>query len=136
MGAVRFYLFLLALGLAVPAALAQQPSAPVVDHVLMMLTIKPGIQMPQVMKVMPDEVRATVRLYLDGKIEQWYSRGDGKGVVFILNCKSADEAKAIMDGLPLSQNHLVDLEFTPLGPLTPLRALIGPPPSAAVGATP
>jgi len=31
------------------------------------------------MNVMPAEIRATVKLYLDGKIRQWYSRGDGRG---------------------------------------------------------
>jgi hypothetical protein len=35
-----------------------------------MLTIKPDIERERVMKVMPDEIRATVRLYLDGKIRQ------------------------------------------------------------------
>jgi len=129
--AARLYTCLLTLATAAPIALSQPPAPPLVDHVLILLTIKPGIQMPQVMKVMPDEVRATVRLYLDGKIEQWYSRGDGKGVVFILNCKSADEAKAIMDALPLSQAHLADDEYIPIGPLTPLRALIGPAPAPA-----
>ena len=43
---------------------------------------------------MPDEVRATLKLYLDGKIQQWYSRSDGRGVIFILNCTTAAEAKA------------------------------------------
>ena len=30
------------------------------------------------MAVIPEEIRAIVKLYLDGKIRQWYSRGDGK----------------------------------------------------------
>lgn len=28
------------------------------------------------MKIMPAEIRATVPLYLEGKIQQWYTRGD------------------------------------------------------------
>jgi hypothetical protein len=76
------------------------------------------------MKEMPDEIRATVRLYLDGKIRQWYSRADGKGVIFILDCKDVAEARSVMDGLPLSKEQLVNLEFTALAPLSPLRLLL------------
>ena len=43
-----------------------------------------------------------MRLYLNGPIRQWYSRGDSKGVVFMLDCKDVAEAHAVMDGLPLS----------------------------------
>ena len=89
-----------------------------------MLTIKPDIERERVMKVMPDEIRATVRLYLDGKIRQWYSRADGKGVVFILDCKGVDEARSVMEALPLAKEQLVNLEFTALTPLTPLRLLL------------
>jgi hypothetical protein len=78
------------------------------------------------MKVMPDEVRATLKLYLDGKIQQWYSRSDGRGVIFILNCTTAAEAKAITDGLPLSKANLATFEYTPLSPLAPLRMLLQP----------
>jgi len=35
--------------------------------------------------MLPEEVRDTANLYLDGKIDQWYSQQNGKGVVFILN---------------------------------------------------
>lgn len=77
------------------------------------------------MKFMPAEIRATVRLYLDGAIQQWYSRGDGKGVVLILDCKDTAEAHAVMDELPLSKESLMDHEFIPIGPLMPLGALLG-----------
>jgi hypothetical protein len=96
--------------------------------VLVLLTAKPGVTREQVMKFMPAEIRATVRLYLDGKIRQWYSRGDGKGVVFILDCKDAAEAHSWIDGLPLSGENLMDHEFIPIGPLMPLGALLGGPP--------
>jgi len=36
-------------------------------------TINPGFEQSQVFAVLPEEVRETVDLYLDGKIEQWYS---------------------------------------------------------------
>src|SRR5579863_7268112 len=103
----------------------QSPAAPApATDVLVMLTIKPGVEREKVMKVMPDEIRATVRLYLDGKIRQWYSRLDGKGVVFVLDCKDVAEATSVMEALPLAKERLVNLEFTALSPLTPLRLLL------------
>ena len=127
------YALFLASALAAPAVHAQAPAAqmpatPVTAEVLVTLTVKPEMR-PQIPPVMPSEVRETVRMYLDGHIQQWYARTDGKGVVFIMNCTSVDEAKALMESLPLAKAHLVDLDYMPLGPLTPLRALIGPPPA-------
>ena len=37
------------------------------------------------LRIFPTEVRETAQLYLDGKIDQWYSLEDRPGVVFILN---------------------------------------------------
>ena len=105
---------------------AQAPAATPTTQVLTALTVKADIDRAQLMKVMPDEVRATLKLYLDGKIQQWYSRSDGRGVIFILNCTTAAEAKAITDGLPLSKANLATFEYTPLSPLAPLRMLLQP----------
>ena len=95
--------------------------------VLVLLTAKAGVTREQVMKVMPAEVRATVRLYLDGAIQQWYARSDGKGAVLILDCKDVADAEAIVDKLPLSEEHLIDHQFIPVGPLAPLGFLLGGP---------
>jgi hypothetical protein len=92
---------------------------------MVILTAKQGITRQQIMNIMPDEIRATVKLYLDGKIRQWYSRGDGKGVILLLDAKTIDEARAIIDPMPLSQVNLTDHEYIPVGPLAPLAALIG-----------
>jgi hypothetical protein len=92
---------------------------------MVILTAKPGVTREQIMKVMPAEIRATVKLYLDGTIRQWYSRGDGRGVVFFLDVKAVNAAHAIMDTLPLSKENLMDHEYIPLGPLLPLASLIG-----------
>jgi hypothetical protein len=98
---------------------------PKTTQVMVILTAKPGVTRQQIMAVMPSEVRETVKLYLDGKIRQWYSRGDGKGVVFFLDVKTEDEARAIMETLPLSKEDLMDHEYIPVGPLMPLAGLIG-----------
>ena len=99
---------------------------PKISQVLVIETPRQGVTVSQIMAVMPSEVEATVKLYLDGKIREWYSRGNGKGVVFLLDAKTEDEARAIMDTLPLAKENLMDHEYIPLGPLMPLRMLIGP----------
>jgi hypothetical protein len=95
--------------------------------VLVVLTARQGVTRDQIMKFMPAEIRATVRLYLGGAIQQWYARADGKGAVFILNCKDAAEAEALIDKLPLTAEHLLDHQFIPIGPLAPLGNLLGGP---------
>ena len=107
---------------------AQQPppAAAPTTQVLATLTVNAGVDRTAIMKVMPDEVRDTVKLYLDGKIQQWYSRSDGRGVVFILNATSAADAKALMDTLPLVKANLVTFDYMPLAPLGPLRMLLQP----------
>lgn len=76
------------------------------------------------MKIMPAEIRATVPLYLDGKIQQWFTRGDGRGVIFILNCRDEAEARGLIENLPLAKENLVDEQFIPIGPLLPLGILL------------
>src|SRR5260370_39892668 len=110
---VRHLSSMLTIALSAPM-LAQAPPAPQADHVLVMLTIKSGVTREQITPVMPAEVKATVRLYLDGKIENWYARADGKGVVFILNCKTAQEAQSLLDALPLATAQCAQVHFTPI----------------------
>jgi len=99
---------------------------PKTTEVIVIQTPRQGVAPEQIMAVIPAEIRATVKLYLDGKIRQWYSRGDGKGVVFLIDAKSEEEARAIMETLPLAKEHLMDDQYIPVGPLMPLRALVGP----------
>src|SRR5260221_642299 len=62
--------------------------------------------------------------YLDGKIQQWFTRGDGKGVIFLLNCKDVAEARALIESLPLPKENLMDEQFIPVAPLLPLGILL------------
>ena len=100
------------------------PPSPRTTEVMVILTAKEGVTRQQIMSVMPAEVRATVKLYLDGKIRQWYSRGDGKGVILFVDAKTVEEAHAAIDAMPLSKENLMDHEYIPVGPLVPLTALI------------
>lgn len=105
--------------------------SPKTTAVLVNLTARPGVTLQQIMNVMPAEIRATVQLYLGGKIRQWYSRGDGRGVILVLDATTVDEAHALMETLPLSKENLMDHEYIPVGPLLPLGALIGGGPAQA-----
>ena len=124
-------LFLMA---ALPAiSVAQSPSGassgvpsvaiPKTTAVLVIETPRPGVTPQQIMAVIPEEIRATVKLYLDGKIREWYSRGDGKGVIVLIDVKTEDEARGIIESLPLVRAQLMDHQYIPVGPLMPLRAL-------------
>ncbi|HJT71711.1 MAG TPA: hypothetical protein VJ731_16040 [Terriglobales bacterium] len=99
---------------------------PKITEVLVIQTPKQGVTPQQIMAVIPAEIRATVKLYLDGKIREWYSRGDGKGVIFVVDAKTEDDAREIVETLPLAKEHLMDDQYIPVGPLMPLRTLIGP----------
>ena len=119
------YLLLAFATVLAPLAQGQStPPQPKITGVLTILSPNPGVTLEQVMKIMPAEIRATVPLYLDGKIQQWFTRGDGKGVIFLLNCKDVEEARALIESLPLSQAKLVDGQFIPVGPLLPLGMLL------------
>jgi hypothetical protein len=120
-----FYLLLAFATVLAPMAQGQStPPQPKITGVLTMLSPKPGVIAEQIMKIMPAEIRATVPLYLNGKIQQWYMRGDGRGVIFIMNCEEVAEARALIESLPLSQANLVDEQFIPVGPLLPLGMLL------------
>ena len=107
-----------------PSIAQAQATSPTTTGVMAILTVKSGVAREQVMAVMPAEIRATVQLYLSGKIREWYSRGDGRGVVFLLDTSDVAEAHAIMEGLPLAKENVMDHEYIGVGPLLPLRLLI------------
>jgi hypothetical protein len=109
------------------SAAQAQAVSPATTGVFVILTVKAGVTREQVMAVMPAEIRETVELYLNGKIREWYSRGDGRGVVLLLDTRDVAEAHAIMEGLPLGKANILDHEYIAVGPLLPLRLLLANP---------
>jgi hypothetical protein len=79
---------------ATHGAIAQTPMTPT-TKILAVGTFAPGTDMSQVQRILPTEVRETAQLYLDGKIDQWYSLEDRPGVVFILNMTDTQSAHAV-----------------------------------------
>ena len=110
-----------------PSIAQAQATSPTTTGVMAILTVKAGVTREQVMAVMPAEIRQTVQLYLDGKIREWHSRGDGRGVVLLLDTRDVAEAQTIMERLPLAKEEIVDHEYIAVGPLLPLRLLMANP---------
>lgn len=94
-------------------------------RILAIGTINPGVNPAAVKSILPTEVRETVKLYLDGKIDQWFSLQGRNGVAFILNVTDPTTAHDMLERLPLGQAHLMTFELIPLAPLNPLRQLQG-----------
>jgi hypothetical protein len=101
------------------------PTPAPTTKILAIGTINPGIDLAKVNAILPREAKATVNLYLEGKIDQWYSLQDRKGVAFILNVTNLAAAQEMLEKLPLGQAHIMSFELIALGPLNPLRKLPG-----------
>jgi hypothetical protein len=105
---------------------AQSASPPTpTTRILAIGTLNPGVDPASARAILPTEVRETVKLYLDGKIDQWYSLQGRPGVMFILNVTDPAAAHEMLEKLPLGQAHLMSFELFPLAPLNPLRQLQG-----------
>ncbi|NKJ03752.1 MULTISPECIES: hypothetical protein [unclassified Rhizobium] len=83
-------------------------------------TTSPKVWLPMV----PREAKKTADLYFDGKIDQWYVKQDKTGVVFVMNVKTADEAHALLDKLPMGVAGVMKFEMIPLGPISPIRMIM------------
>jgi Muconolactone delta-isomerase len=94
-------------------------------RILAIGTLNPGVDPAAARAILPKEVKETVNLYLNGKIEQWYSLQGRPGVAFILDITDPAAAHEMLEKLPLGQAHLMSFELIPLGPLNPLRQLQG-----------
>src|ERR1700752_4287659 len=106
--------------------LAQSPPPPTpTKKILAIGTINPGVDPAAARAILPKEVKETVSLYLDGKIDQWYSLQGRPGVAFIFNVTDVAAAREMLEKLPLGQAHLMSFELIPLAPLNPLRQLQG-----------
>jgi hypothetical protein len=77
----------------------------------------------QIQKHLPSEVPATLKLYLEGKVEQFWFR-EKAGPIFLMNVDSLDQAKAALETLPFVADKLMTYDLMPVTPLMPLGLLI------------
>ena len=128
---LRLSVFMLGAGMQMqPQSAPVAPAPAPVTEVMAMTSLKPGVALPDVMKLVQEEVRVAVQLYLEGKVERWYTRGDGKGAVLFLRCRTAEEGRVIMADLPLVKAGYLNVEYIPVGPFSGLRNLVRPEPAS------
>jgi hypothetical protein len=82
-------------------------------------SVSAGVTPDQIKEHMPKEVPATLKLYLEGKVEQFWFR-EKTGPVFLMNVESIEEARAALGALPLVEANVMSYELMPVGPLMPL----------------
>ena len=91
--------------------------------VFALYSVKAGFTPEQRKEHMPQEVPATLQLYLEGKIEQFWFR-ENAGPIFLMNVESVEQARAALEQLPLVAARLASFELIPVSPLMPLGLLI------------
>jgi muconolactone delta-isomerase len=86
-------------------------------------SIPQPISPEQLQQIMPKEVTATLKHYLEGKVEQFWFR-EKAGPIFLMDVESVEQAKAELATLPLVAAKLMTYELMPVTPLKPLGLLI------------
>jgi hypothetical protein len=77
----------------------------------------------QLQQIMPKEVPATLKHYLDGTVEQFWFR-EKAGPIFLMNVESLEDAKTELATQPLVAGDLMTYELMAVSPLRPLGLLI------------
>lgn len=70
-----------------------------------------------------EEAAKAWELHTQGTIREMYFRQDRPGAVLVMECASVEEARQIIDTLPLVKAGLVDFDIIPLGAFVPLGTL-------------
>lgn len=70
----------------------------------------------------PEALRAW-ELYRQGVIKELYFRPDTHEAVLLLECSDIQEARRILDSLPLVEHELIRFEIVPLAPYTGFERL-------------
>jgi hypothetical protein len=83
----------------------------------------PGTTMDKVQPHLKEEMFLTWEHYKQGKIRNLYFRQDNPGVVLMMECESLEEAKELLDELPLVKKELIEFDLIPLGYFEPFEAL-------------
>ncbi len=70
------------------------------------------------------EVEAVWDLYTRGIVREFYTRADQGGpAVLTVECESVEAAKKALQGLPLVEMKMIDLDLIPLAPFSGLTQL-------------
>jgi len=87
--------------------------------ILAVAKVDPQTTPEKIKPLLEAEVKHAWKLYKEGGVREMYTCQDRPmGVVFILECKSVDEARKTLDELPFVREKLIDFEIIPLGPFS------------------
>ena len=85
----------------------------------------PGITPEQFAPHLKAEAARLWELYQGEQVRETYFRQDRSEAVLILECEDVEEARQILDGLPLVQAGLIRFEIIPLIPYPGFARLFG-----------
>ena len=94
-------------------------------QILALDKILPGATEEKIMSILKEEALKGWELHAAGTFRQLYFRTDRPGAVIMMECASVEEARAVLDTLPLVKEGLVDFDIIPLGAFLPLGMLLG-----------
>jgi hypothetical protein len=84
--------------------------------ILAIAKVSPQTTLENMQPHLEAEVKHAWTLYKNGTVREMYDRQDRRGVVFVLECGSLDEARKDLDRLPLVREKLIDFEMVILEP--------------------
>jgi len=70
------------------------------------------------------EVNQTVKLYLADVVREIYFRQDRSGTVLVMEAQTLEDARKMIETLPLVKSGMIDFDLIPLGPFMPLALLL------------
>lgn len=92
-------------------------------QVLAIDKMKRKVEDKELMEHLPEELAATVQLYLQEKVRTFYFRKDRPGIIFLMEAESLEAAQEDLASLPLVKLDILDFDLIPIGPLLPLGTL-------------
>jgi uncharacterized protein YciI len=107
--------------------------------ILAIARVDPQTTLEKLQPHLEAETKHAWQLYSDGVFREVYDRQDHRGVVIVLECASADEARVVLDDLPFVRQKLIDFEIIPLGPFPYFEMLFrdyAPPQQGGSGSSP
>ncbi|MFV0422895.1 hypothetical protein [Oleidesulfovibrio sp.] len=86
--------------------------------------VSPDATPERVRELFMKEVHHTIKMYLADIVREIYFREDRSGTVLMLEVPSLDEARKLIDTLPMVKDGLLEYDLIPLGPFMPLALLV------------
>ncbi|WP_290918941.1 hypothetical protein [Halodesulfovibrio sp.] len=86
--------------------------------------VMPDATPDKVKETFMDEVNYTVKMYLADVVREMYFRQDRSGTILMLEAPSLEEARGLINKMPMVQAGLIDYELIPVGPFVPLALLL------------